>query len=83
MQQRGEEAILGGWADPCHMNVHDLYSFGFSMLSPCGARDLKVWVQCDSTLCLTLIEPGLFGDILMNSRTEICMSFVPLWSRKL
>ena len=58
----------------------DLYSFGFSMLRPMGARHLRRCVQWFSLEARMVIACGLLGGFLMNSNTVIVISLVPyLW----
>ena len=61
----------------------DLYSFGFSILRPAGARARKRWVQWVSLLFLMAMAWKERGGFLMNSRTCILMSLTPKWDGRL
>ena len=58
----------------------EVYCFGVSRLSPCGAKVLRVWVQFLSTRWRMIAACGLLGGILMNSRMLILTSSMPWWS---
>ena len=55
-----------------------LNSFGLSMFRPIVERVWSVYVQCFSLLSLIFMAGWLFGDLLMYSRTVICISLMPL-----
>ena len=56
-----------------------LYSLGFSLFSPRGARLRNRRFQFLSTLFLMETACSLWGGLLMNSRTLIIMSSAPWW----
>ena len=66
-------------ADGSRVLYFILYSLGFSMFSPCGAKHLNRWVHRFSTLLRITTDCGLRGGFLMNSRTLISTSLTPLW----
>ena len=55
----------------------DLYSLGFSIFRPNGAKEHKVWVHFVSILFLICMAWMERGGFFMNSKTWMVMSFVP------